>query len=688
MAQFKNYYKILSVDPDAEPDIIDAAFKKLSSKYHPDTNKDPEAEEKYKEITEAHHILKDHDKRSNYDKEYKNYYKPKPILNVDKYHILFDNITPGEVKTDSFVIRNIGGNYENIEVLVETPNSWLKITGLNSLDPNQSDELPLRVELEASADDWDKNYIEYIVVKLDEEEIRIKVELNTKTKGQQTSNFNKKKIIPIIVFTILFLVFSCAGIYYSVNSCSKTRETGNNIIEEKTISSNITSSGEKDEKPVEMEWQQVGLSGESISDLLVVNSDILYAATSGLNHGIFKSSDGGNTWNAINNGLGSLEVYDIDVYSDDFNKVVAGTDKGLWFTQNGGRYWQPIGPTNYQNLSIISVSVLEPSTIIAVGPANYGAYISYDNGINWQEVYYKDASGDNIFWNLSLRITQSVIEPSQIIYLIGYSKIFRSSDGGQSWFRVANVGANYNVYSFTIDQKNGNISYAMTFDYELCGLYKSTDGGGSWIPINNGLPNQYNYSEDSALAINPGNSNNIYIAIDGQIYESYDGGESWFQLPNFPDDLWPVKSMAINSVKNTLNIGTNQNGIWYILLKTGINSNQNTATTTTSIETVTNPTQNQTSIEAPDIEYIKEKVKQYYDNKGEWAGAYVISSIEKVILETKSESEIIAHVHYNYEPAPSSVRSDTGNDKRTFFFQYIGSDWIIIEMGGHMSGSL
>jgi len=137
-----------------------------------------------------------------------------------------------------------------------------------------------------------------------------------------------------------------------------------------------------------------------------------------------------------------------------------------------------------------------------------------------------------------------------------------------------------------------------------------------------------------------------------------------------------------------LNIGTNQNGIWYILLKTGINSNQNTATTTTSIETVTNPTQNQTSIEAPDIEYIKEKVKQYYDNKGEWAGAYVISSIEKVILETKSESEIIAHVHYNYEPAPSSVRSDTGNDKRTFFFQYIGSDWIIIEMGGHMSGSL
>lgn len=221
MAQFIDYYKILQVDPSAEPDIIEAAYKKLSKLYHPDINKDPGAEEKYKEITEAYFVLKNPNNRSKYDIIYENFYKPRPKPEVDKSYILFEDVTPGETKTGSFVLRNSGGDYENIDVSVQTPNSWLKITGLNSLNSNQSDELPLKVELEANVDEWDKNYNEYIIVKLDDDEIRIKVELNTKTKVKPQPAFNKKKLIPIIILPILFLVFSCIGINYLISSCSK-----------------------------------------------------------------------------------------------------------------------------------------------------------------------------------------------------------------------------------------------------------------------------------------------------------------------------------------------------------------------------------------------------------------------------------------------------------------------------------
>jgi len=570
MAQFKDYYKILQVDSSAELDIIEAAFRRLSKIYYPIPGRN--TEEKFKEITEAHSVLKDPIKREKYDEEYKKFYTPRPRPEVDKSYILFDAVKLGEIKTDYFILRNTGGDYENIDISVQTPNSWLKITGLNSLDPNQSDELPLRVEIEATADEWGKNYTEYVIAKLDYEEVRIKVELNTKSKAQQPPAFNKKKLIPIVILPIFFLIFSCIGINYLMNRPSKqndnTIENKSGIFEESTTNSDITSVEKHNGKTITENWEQVGLSGETVSDLIIADADTLYAATIGFNHGIFKSSDGGNTWNAINNGLGSLEVYDIDIFANDSNSVVASTESGIWFTQDGGKHWQPLGPTNYQYLDILSVSVLpkDPSTITAVGPANYGAFITHDTGGNWQEVSYEDASGDDIFWNEGCSLTCSASEPTNIIYLVGPPEIYRSSDGGETWSQMANVGANYNVSFFTVDQSNGDIVYAMADYYEGNCLYKSTDGGGSWIPINNGLPNHSNEIEGSAIAINPSNRNNIYVAIAGQVYASNDSGDSWRQLialpEKFSEESWPIINLVVNDAKNILYIETNKNGIW------------------------------------------------------------------------------------------------------------------------------
>ena len=67
MAEQKNYYEILGIPKDASKDVIKDAYRKLALQYHPDRNKSPGAEEKFKEISEAYAVLSDDEKRQQYD---------------------------------------------------------------------------------------------------------------------------------------------------------------------------------------------------------------------------------------------------------------------------------------------------------------------------------------------------------------------------------------------------------------------------------------------------------------------------------------------------------------------------------------------------------------------------------------------------------------------------------------------
>lgn len=72
---YKDYYKILGVDKNASQKDIQKAYRGLARKYHPDVNpNDKEAEEKFKEINEAHEVLSDPEKRKEYD-ELSSYYQ-------------------------------------------------------------------------------------------------------------------------------------------------------------------------------------------------------------------------------------------------------------------------------------------------------------------------------------------------------------------------------------------------------------------------------------------------------------------------------------------------------------------------------------------------------------------------------------------------------------------------------------
>src|SRR5688572_16223489 len=65
--EFKDYYAILGVSKESSQEDIQRAYRKLARQYHPDVNKEPGAEDTFKDIGEAYEVLKDPDKRAKYD---------------------------------------------------------------------------------------------------------------------------------------------------------------------------------------------------------------------------------------------------------------------------------------------------------------------------------------------------------------------------------------------------------------------------------------------------------------------------------------------------------------------------------------------------------------------------------------------------------------------------------------------
>ncbi len=64
----RDYYEVLGISRDAGADEVQQAYRKLARRHHPDVNKSPDAEEKFKEINEAYQVLKDPEMRRRYDR--------------------------------------------------------------------------------------------------------------------------------------------------------------------------------------------------------------------------------------------------------------------------------------------------------------------------------------------------------------------------------------------------------------------------------------------------------------------------------------------------------------------------------------------------------------------------------------------------------------------------------------------
>jgi len=107
--KYKDYYKILGVPRNATQEEIQRAYRKLARKYHPDVNKSPDAEEKFKEINEAYEVLSDPEKRKKYDElgtqwEHGQEFRPPPGWD---FHIEFEEGPFGRRKT--YYWKSTGG---------------------------------------------------------------------------------------------------------------------------------------------------------------------------------------------------------------------------------------------------------------------------------------------------------------------------------------------------------------------------------------------------------------------------------------------------------------------------------------------------------------------------------------------------------------------------------------------------
>ena len=92
--EFHDYYQTLGVERDASGADISKAYRKLARKYHPDVNKSKEAEEKFKQINEAHEVLKDDEKRQRYDALGRNWQEGQSFTPPPGWEELFSGAGP------------------------------------------------------------------------------------------------------------------------------------------------------------------------------------------------------------------------------------------------------------------------------------------------------------------------------------------------------------------------------------------------------------------------------------------------------------------------------------------------------------------------------------------------------------------------------------------------------------------
>ncbi len=273
---------------------------------------------------------------------------------------------------------------------------------------------------------------------------------------------------------------------------------------------------------INAQWVQTnGPYGGDVRCFAISGSNIFAGTIGG---GVFLSTNNGNNWSPVNNGLTNPNVYSLAISG---SNVLAGTLFGLFISYDNGNSWTEINNPVFQTQ--VSALTIDGTNIFA-GTAG-GVFISSDSGITWNQV------------NNGLTNTQvlSIATDGSKILAGTYDGVFISTNNGNNWSQVNNgLPLNSAIHSIAI--KDTNIFVGAWGNF-IGGIYLSTDNGNNWTSVNNGLtPNAIAYS----LAIN---DSNIFAGVDGGIYLSSNYGSNWTPINNgLPNGLpnLSVNALAIN----------------------------------------------------------------------------------------------------------------------------------------------
>ncbi len=266
---------------------------------------------------------------------------------------------------------------------------------------------------------------------------------------------------------------------------------------------------------------------------------------------IWKSVDGGKTWEAKNTGIGKANTTNVDVLSmaidpyDSQNIFVGLRQGGIMESTNGGDDWKFL---NFHSIKVygLALSPDDPKIIYASGVFKGRGKIfkSIDKGKTWQEIYTSSSVGPLI---ISLIIDSQ--NPKIIYASNSINEVFKSSDRGVSWKKIYSASAP--VIKIALDGKESNLIYCITNS----GLvYRSQNGGADFTSLNkkiNQTLSSYNYLFND-LKTSKSNSQWVYLAGKGGIIQSKDAGEHWKKINTLNDsEKFPVNVIAIDPKKTS-----------------------------------------------------------------------------------------------------------------------------------------
>jgi len=268
--------------------------------------------------------------------------------------------------------------------------------------------------------------------------------------------------------------------------------------------------------------------------------------------GIYKSTDGGENW--TNMGLKDSErIAKILVNRKDSNSVLAcvtghlwndSDERGVFKTSDGGKTWNKVlaGANASTGCAMIASSPQEPSTVFASmwdfrrqgwtfrsgGPGS-GLYKSTDGGEHWTELTSSNSKGlpDKPYGRIALAVAAS---KPQVVYAVIESKkgaLYRSDDSGENWSRLDSsqfmIWRPFYFANLIVDPRNENKLFKPDGP-----LLLSVDGGKSFSAVANA------HGDFHDVWINPDNPNIVFTGDDGGLWRSEDGGTRWKHQLNLP----------------------------------------------------------------------------------------------------------------------------------------------------------
>ena len=264
--------------------------------------------------------------------------------------------------------------------------------------------------------------------------------------------------------------------------------------------------------------------------------------------GLYKSIDGGRSWKNV--GLKHSEHIariEIDPRNSDVVYVAAqgplwskGGDRGLYKTTDGGVTWEKVlSVDDWTGVNDVTLDPRDPDTLVATtwqrvrrthgyvggGPGS-GVHRSTDGGKTWTKMQ----SG---FPDVDLGRIGLARSPANadVVYAIAEAAddkggFFRSRDGGASWTKMSGYQSGGNYYNEIIaDPKDVDRVYAVDTILQV-----TENGGKSFGRVGEARKHVDNHS----VWIDPGNTDHLLVGCDGGVYETFDRGGTWRFTANLP----------------------------------------------------------------------------------------------------------------------------------------------------------